>query len=169
MKSHSRYIAGHRGVPMKVNPSYVEALKRVVKKSPYPSHMAMVLDHIEIDGAEVGLNLDRCHLQPYGIVHGGVVATVIDTATFWSAFLRLPEDAGLVNVDLKLNYLQPVVDGRLIGRGTCMRHGRSICYSEAKVFDQNENLIAHGTSTLMVLPGKGLKLGVKKFLDDQGG
>jgi len=154
---------------MKVNPSYVEALKRVVKNSPYPSHMAMTLDHIEIDGADVGLNLSQCHLQPYGIVHGGVVATVIDTATFWSAFLRLPEDAGLVNVDLKLNYLQPVVDGKLIGRGTCMRPGRSICYSEAKVFDENENLIAHGTSTLMVLPGKGLRLGLKKFLDDQGG
>ena len=49
---------------MKVNPSYVEALKRVVKNSPYPSHMAMALDHIEIDGADVGLNLAQCHLQP---------------------------------------------------------------------------------------------------------
>jgi uncharacterized protein (TIGR00369 family) len=111
---------------VKVNPSFVEELKSVVKKSPYPSHMAMVLDHIDIDEANVIINLAEYHLQPYGIVHGGVVATAIDTATFWAAFLRLPEDAGLVNVDLKLNYLQPVVDGRLITRGVCMRPGRSI-------------------------------------------
>ena len=150
---------------MKVNPSYVEALKRVVKKSPYPSHMAMVLDHIELDRADIVLELADYHLQPFGIIHGGVVATLIDTATFWAAFLRLPEDAGLVNVDLKLNYLQPVIEGRLTAKGTCIRPGNIISYSEAKVFDETNRLIAHGTSTLMVLKGKGLKLNVAKFLE----
>jgi uncharacterized protein (TIGR00369 family) len=150
---------------MKLNPAYVEALKSTVKNSPYPTHMRMALTQIEIDRADVVIALDDCHLQPYGIVHGGVVATIIDTATFWAAFLRLPEEAGLVNVDLKLNYLQSVVDGKLIARGTCLRPGRSISYSEARVYDENENLVAHGTSTLMVLPEKGLKLGVPKFLE----
>ena len=147
-----------------VNPAYIEALKDEVKKSPYPNHMAMVLENIEFDRAEVVIRLAEFHLQPFGIVHGGVVATAIDTATFWSAFLRLPEADGLVNVDLKLNYLQPIIAGRLIARGTCLRPGRSISYAEAKVFDEQENLIAHGTSTLMVLPGKGLRLGEGKFL-----
>jgi len=150
---------------MKANPAYVETLKTVVRDSPYPSHMAMTLDHIDMDCCTVSIRLAECHLQPYGIVHGGVVATIIDTATFWAAFLRLPEEAGLVNVDLKLNYLQSVVDGKLIARGTCLRPGRSISYSEARVYDENENLVAHGTSTLMVLPEKGLKLGVPKFLE----
>lgn len=149
-----------------VNPEYIEALKKVVKNSPYPMHMAMVLNHIELDRADVAIRLAEYHLQPFGIVHGGVVATLIDTATFWSAFLRLPEDAGLVNVDLKLNYLEPVIEGRLTARGTCMRHGSTISYSEAKVFDENKNLIAHGTSTLMVLKGKGLKLDVGKFFGE---
>ena len=148
-----------------INPAYVEELKNLVKNSPYPRHMRMVLDQVEVDQTVVAIELADCHLQPFGIVHGGVVATLIDTATFWAAFLRLPEDAGLVNVDLKLNYLQPVTDGRLIARGICLRPGRSICYSEAKVFDKDEKLIAHGTSTLMVLEGKGLKLKNKKFVE----
>ena len=149
---------------MQANPAYVEALKDMVKNSPYPSHMQMTLDQIALDAAEVGIKLAECHLQPYGIVHGGVVATIIDTATFWAAFLRLPEDSGLVNVDLKLNYLQSVIDGKLTARGTCIRSGRSICYSEASVYNENDSLIAHGTSTLMVLSEKGLKVGVPKFL-----
>ena len=149
-----------------VNPAYIEKLKRVVKESPYPKHMSMTLDHIEIDKADIALELADFHLQPFGIVHGGVVATMIDTATFWAAFLRLPEDSGLVNVDLKLNYLQAAIAGRLIARGACMRYGRSINYSEAKVFDENDKLIAHGTSTLLVLQGKGLELDVKKFLEE---
>ena len=149
---------------MQANPAYVEALKDIVKNSPYHSHMKMTLDQIALDAAEVGIKLAECHLQPYGIVHGGVVATIIDTATFWAAFLRLPEESGLVNVDLKLNYLQSVIDGKLTARGTCIRSGRSICYSEASVYNENDSLIAHGTSTLMVLSEKGLKVGVPKFL-----
>lgn len=147
-----------------VNPDYTASLKAVVKNSPYPSHMAMVLDHIEFDRADIVLTLKPCHLQPFGIVHGGVIATLIDTATFWAAFLRLPQDCGLVNVDLKLNYLAPVVNGRLTAKGICIRPGRSISYAEARVFDDGENLLAHGTSTLMALPGKGLEMDVKKFL-----
>jgi len=149
-----------------VNPAYVEELKKVVKKSPYPRHMAMVLDHIEIDRADIVIHLADCHLQPYGIVHGGVIATLIDTATFWAAFLRIPDPDGLVNIDLKLNYLQPVIDGRLTARGTCLWPGNTISYSEAKVFDTDGKLIAHGTSSLMVLKGKGLKLDAAKFLED---
>jgi len=147
-----------------VNPAYVEALKKAVKNSPYPRHMAMELDHIELDRADVVINLADYHLQPFGIVHGGVLATLIDTATFWSAFLRLPEEAGLVNVDLKLNYLQPVARGRLMAQGNCIRHGKSLSYSEATVFDDKEVIVAHGTSTLMALEGKGLNLDIQKFV-----
>jgi len=148
-----------------VNPAFVETLKDTVKNSPYPTHMRMTLEDIGIDRAEVVIQLADCHLQPFGIVHGGVVATIFDTATFWAAFLRLPATDGLVNIDLKLNYLKSIVDGKLIARGTCIRPGRSISYAEASVYDENEDLIAHGTSTLMVLPAKGLQLGVPKFVE----
>ncbi len=147
-----------------INPKYVKELKKLVKTSPYPSHMAMEIDTIEIDAADILLRLDNCHLQPFGIVHGGVVATLIDTATFWAGFLRIPQESGLVNIDLKLNYLRPVQKGLLTAKGTCMKPGRSISYATAEVFDEEENLIAHGTSSLMILPDKGLQLNAQKFL-----
>jgi len=146
------------------NPEYVTVLKKMVKDSPYPLHMQMTLEEIEINTARIMIRLGKRHLQPFGIVHGGVVATIIDTATFWAAFLTLTEGTGLVNVDLKLNYLAPVVKGHLYAEGTCLRPGRSISYAEARVFDDARRLVAHGTSTLMALPGKGLDLGVDKFL-----
>ena len=151
-----------------LNPDYIEVLKKTVKNSPYPSHMKMELSDIENDRAEVVIHISRCHLQPFGIVHGGVLATLIDTATFWAAFARLPEDTGLVNVDLKLNYLLPVEKGILTAQGVCLRPGRSISYSEARVYDDKKNLVAHGTSTLMALPGKGLTLDVRKFIKMSG-
>jgi uncharacterized protein (TIGR00369 family) len=149
---------------MKPNPDYVQAVKDHVRQAPYPNLIGMVIAALDYDSCRIDLPLDQRHLQPFGIVHGGVLATLIDTATFWAGFMRLPEDAGLVNVDLKLNYLRSVTQGRLSAQGRCLRAGRQISYAEASVFDEAGELIAHGTSTLMALPGKGLRLGIGKFL-----
>jgi uncharacterized protein (TIGR00369 family) len=93
------------------------------------------------------------------------LATLIDTSTFWAVYLKIPEDAGLVNIDLKLNNLSPVINGKLNAKGVCIKSGRSISYAEATVFDENGKIAAHGTSTLMSLPGKGLQLDAKRFLE----
>ena len=149
---------------MKANPDYVRAIQESVHASPYPALIGFKIAALEFDACRIELDLGERHLQPFGIVHGGVLATLIDTATFWAAFMRLPEDSGLVNVDLKLNYLKAAVRGHLRAEGQCLRAGRQISYTVASVFDQAGEMIAHGTSTLMALPGKGLALGVPKFL-----
>ena len=79
------------GQDVKPNPESIERLIEQVRTSPYPAHMKMRLASIVVDQAVVELEADDRHLQPVQIVHGGVLATVIDTATFWAAFLRLPE------------------------------------------------------------------------------
>ena len=150
---------------MTPNPAYLQAIQDSVRTAPYPHLIGMTLASIDFDRCRIELELAERHLQPFGIVHGGVLATLIDTATFWAGYLRLPDDTGLVNVDLKLNYLKAVTRGRLRAEGRCLRAGRQISYTEASVLDEADELIAHGTSTLMALPGKGLKLGLPKFLD----
>jgi uncharacterized protein (TIGR00369 family) len=151
---------------LKINPAFVAAVQQSVRTAPYPELIGMVVGALEFDSCRIDLDIGERHLQPFDIVHGGVIATLIDTATFWAGFMRLPEDAGLVNVDLKLNYLKAVARGHLRAEGRCLRAGRQISYAEASVFDGNGDLVAHGTSTLMALPGKGLKLGVSKFLSE---
>lgn len=149
---------------MKENPEYVREIMEKVCTSPYPHHMGMQLAAMAFDSSTVEIELGERHLQPFGLVHGGVIATLIDTATFWAVFMRLPADAGLVNVDLKLNYLKALKAGTLRAEGRCIKSGKSICYSEAHVYDGRGSRIAHGTSTLMVLPGKGLETTASKFL-----
>ena len=149
---------------MTPNPAYIQAVQHTVHESPYPRLIGMRLVSLAFDRCRVELELAERHMQPFGIVHGGVLATLIDTATFWAGFLRLPEDAGLVNVDLKLNYLKAVARGRLRVEGECLRAGRQLSYTQASVFDEKDELVAHGTSTLMALPGKGLGLPMPKFL-----
>ncbi len=90
---------------------------------------------------------------------------MIDTATYWASFLNVPQDVGLVNVDLKLNYLRPVGIGRLVAQGRCIKPGRTVSYAEASVTDADGKLVAHGTSTLMALPNQGLRVQACKFLE----
>jgi uncharacterized protein (TIGR00369 family) len=149
---------------MTVNPAFVAALQASVRDAPYPHLIGMVLADIGFDRCRIELDLGPRHMQPFGIVHGGVIATLLDTATFWAGYLRLPQGTGLVNVDLKLNYLRAVTGGRLRAEGSCLRAGRQITVAEASVFDESGERIAHGSSTLMALPGKDLELGVAKFL-----
>jgi len=150
---------------MQPNPAYIIELIKVVNRSPFPVHLPFKLASIELDRAQIKLDVADCHLQPFGMVHGGVIATLIDTATFWAAFLRLPEEHGLVNIDLKLNYLRPINDGTIIAAGYCLKTGRTLSYAEASVTDNQGTLLAHGTSTLMVMPGKGIKIGIPKFIE----
>ena len=149
---------------MTPNPAYIAAIQASVHAAPFPDLIGLRIAELEFDRCRIELELGHRHMQPFGIVHGGVLASLIDTATFWAAFLRLPEDVGLVNVDLKLNYLKAVAHGHLRAEGHCLRAGRQLSYTEASVFDAAGELVAHGTSTLMALPGKGLQLGIPKFL-----
>ena len=148
------------------NPEYIQELIEIINASPFPDHMSMRLLEVALDRAVLDLDTARCHLQAFGIVHGGVLATLIDTATFWAVYMRIPEGAGLVNIDLKLNYLRPVETGLLIAEGRAIRSGNSISYAETNVMNEKRELIAHGTSTLMTLPGKGLRLNSRKFLNE---
>lgn len=147
-----------------LNPDYITALLRTINESPFPRHLPMRVVEVGPDSARVELDIADCHLQPFGIVHGGVIATLIDTATFWAGFGTIADHAGLVNLDLKLNYIQSVAKGRLVATGRCLRAGRTISYAEAHVRADDDTLIAHGTSTLMTLAGKGISLGPPKFV-----
>ena len=139
------------------NPDYIEALKQIINHSPYFSHLSMRMQAIDTGTCEFEIDIDRKHLQPFGFVHGGVFASILDSAAFWSMhFDQTDPDVSLTSVDLKLNYLAPIATGKLIARGRRIKLGKTLGYAEAAVSDGNGKLLCHGTSTLMVLRERGL-------------
>jgi uncharacterized protein (TIGR00369 family) len=105
----------------------------------------------------VEIELSQKHLQPFGFVHGGVFAALVDAAAFWAVFYQIEnQNAGATTVDVKLNYLAPAVSGKIIAKGRQIKLGKTLGYAEAEVSTESGKLLAHGTSTLILLPGKGL-------------
>lgn len=137
----------------RLSPEYVKAVTALANESPYFRHLGMVITGLGAGEALVELQSRDHHLQVYGNVHGGVIASLADTAIFWSCFAELDESAGITTVDLKVNYLAPVADGKLSARGKRIRLGRTLGLGEAEILDGKGKLVAHGTSSVIVLPG----------------
>ena len=144
-----------------LNPLYRERLFALIDEAPFMRHMGMRITDLASGRAAFEMTPAEFRLQPFGIVHGGNIATLIDSAAFWACFLSMGSDEdGLVSVDLKLNYLAPVRVEALQSTGTLIKAGKTLSYAEADVRTGDGRLVAHGTSTLMRLPGLGMKLGI---------
>jgi len=143
------------------NPQYRERLFALIDGAPFVRHMGMRITDIAWGRAAFELTPADFRLQPFGVIHGGNVATLIDSATFWACYLAMDSDVdGLASVDLKLNYLAPARVEALRCEGTLIKAGKTLSYAEAEVRGGDGQLIAHGTSTLMRLPGLGVKMGI---------
>lgn len=140
----------------KLNPEYIRAVCALANQCPYFRLLSMELRELTRGHALLEADVAEKHLQAFGYVHGGVFASIIDTAAFWAAFCDLDENEGITSVDLKLNYLTPVRGGRLIARGKRIKMGKKLGLGEAEIRSGDGKLIARGTSTLIVLPGFGL-------------
>ncbi|HEV7479118.1 MAG TPA: PaaI family thioesterase [Roseiarcus sp.] len=92
-------------------------------------------------------------LNPLGIVHGGWAMTLIDSAAGCAAHSLLPAGASYATIETKANFSRPIAEdsGRVRAEGRAIGRGRRIISCEARVVDAKGRLLAHGTSTLMVL------------------
>ena len=135
-----------------LNPKYIEAISRGVNQSPYFSLLSMKIKDLEWGTSLLEVDLEEKHLQPFGYVHGGAIASVVDAATFWAVFPQVKDGMGLTTVEVKANFLAPVQKGKLVAKGRCIKIGRSLALGEAYVNSAEGNLIAHGTTTMMIVP-----------------
>ncbi len=136
----------------RLNPKYTKVISTLVNRSPYFSLISMKIMELEWGTAVLEVKLEEKHLQPFGYVHGGAIASVIDAATFWAVFPKVKDGMGLTTVEIKANFLAPVKEGKLVVKGRCIKIGRSLALAEAYVHSANGNLIAHGTTTMMIVP-----------------
>jgi uncharacterized protein (TIGR00369 family) len=137
---------------LRLNPRYTEVISEVVNQSPYFSLLSMKIKDLEWGAAVLEVDLEEKHLQPFGYVHGGVIASVMDAAAFWAVFPQVKNGMGLTTVEIKVNYLAPVQKGKLIAKGRCIKMGRTLALGEAYINGSGGNLVAHGTATMMIVP-----------------
>ena len=102
--------------------------------------------------AVVALAVDDRHLNPNGVVHGGVVFTMVDTAMGRATLSVLDEGCRCASIEVSVRYLRPVVEGRLVATATVLRAGRRIVHLEGAVHvDGDDRPVAVVQSSFAVL------------------
>jgi uncharacterized protein (TIGR00369 family) len=92
------------------------------------------------------------HYNPLGTVHGGVLATLLDTATGCAVHTTLPAGVGYTTLDLTTKFLKPVTvsSGTLRCEGTVISRGRRHALAEARLYDGQGQFVAHATSSCLL-------------------
>jgi uncharacterized protein (TIGR00369 family) len=125
----------------------------------FPFFKLMGIEVLEIEPGRSKMRMawrkDLC--QPAGILHGGAMASLVDTSVAHSIlltepFLRAKAHGGrLVSVDLRIKYLRPVSSGIVICEARAPRVGRQITHTTAVVTDADGKEVALGDSIYMIV------------------
>jgi len=95
-------------------------------------------------------------LNPLGAVHGGWALTLIDSACGCAVHTELDAGVGYTTVETKVNFTRPIAPdgGPVRCEGRVLSRGRQIATAEARLCSADGKLLAHGTSTLIILPAR---------------
>jgi uncharacterized protein (TIGR00369 family) len=118
---------------------------------PYWQTLGLELLEAEPGRAVFAANV-RPELMQNGVLHGGVLASIADSACAVAAITQVFPANYATTINLQVAYLKPVIEGRFRAEGRCLKAGKNVLFSEAQVFDGRENLVCSATSQLLVIP-----------------
>jgi uncharacterized protein (TIGR00369 family) len=94
------------------------------------------------------------HYNPAGVVHGGMVCTLLDSVMGLAVLTQLPPGRGFSTLEVKVHFVRPITarTGPLLAVGKVIHPGSRIATADARLVDTQGKLYAHGTATCIILP-----------------
>ena len=118
--------------------------------------MAQTLDYdiIEAENGRVVVtaNPKDIHLNPWGTVHGGLAATMLDSCMGLAIQSTLDKGIGSTTLEFKISFVRPITPGTglIQAEGTVISRGRRVGTAEGRVIDRDGRLLVHGTTTCLI-------------------
>jgi uncharacterized protein (TIGR00369 family) len=120
---------------------------------PIATLLGMGLVSVEPGQAVLEYGIDEKHANSMGTLHGGVLCAIADTAMGVAFYTVLSEEESLTTLELKINFLKPVWNGKLIASARVVKRGKTTGLVECDVLDEKNQLIARASSTYMAISG----------------
>lgn len=125
----------------------------------YPAPPIMRALDFTLDRAEHGVTVFSGdakfdHYNPIGTVHGGWVATLLDSCMGCAMHTTLKPGQGYTSLEIKVNFVRALLDktGRVTAEGRVIYAGSRTGTAEGKLLDANGKLLAHATTTCLIFP-----------------
>jgi uncharacterized protein (TIGR00369 family) len=122
-------------------------------KAPIQELLGFSLDEAEEGRVVFSLEPGEQHYNPIGSVHGGVAATLLDSAMGAAVHSTLPQGSGYVTLEVKFNLVRAITadTGRVVAEGKVIHTGKTVATVEASLRSAADGkLLAHGTSTCLI-------------------
>jgi acyl-CoA thioesterase len=118
-----------------------------MRKNPFAALIGMELVDLKPEEATIKIEMRDELRQPHGILHGGVTATLIDTAMAYAVITCLAETEKASTVDLTVHYLRTHAHGAILCTAKIVRAGKRILTVSAEVTNEQGKQIATALST----------------------
>jgi uncharacterized protein (TIGR00369 family) len=130
-----------------LDPQKLERAQAAFAAVPYAKFLGFVLG--EIHQGQVSIHLDvRDELkQNQGVVHGGAIASLIDTASAFAVLTQIDINERVTTTDLTIHYLRPITSGRMTATARIVRGGRRLFVVSVEVTNDPNVLVATAVTT----------------------
>lgn len=125
-----------------------------VPPPPIGALIGMRLVAVEAGRARFELDAGARHHNPMGTLHGGILCDLADGAMGMAYASTLEDGESFTTLELKINFLRPIVAARLAAEGVVVSRGKTVGLVECSVTDDRGRLIAKATSTCLTLRGE---------------
>jgi acyl-CoA thioesterase len=128
-----------------------ERIGHALDSVPFARLLGLHVESVEPGRAVMSLPIREDHKQNHGVVHGGAIASLIDSAMAFAIIPILAENEHTTTVDLTIHYLRPLTEGTATATARVVRAGRRVIAVSAEVTDHKERLVASAVSTYLRL------------------
>lgn len=135
-----------------LDPELEGAIRARTGASAFVGWMGMQLGALDDGASEIRLSIRPHHLNPGGILHGGVVATLLDAAIGLAHRTKLGTGRNHVTLELHVNYIRAAGDGTVLARGRAVSSGERVGYGEGELTDAAGRLLARASATFLIVP-----------------
>src|SRR5262249_17706467 len=127
-------------------------IEKCVRNVPFGDLVGLRLDAVEPGLATMSFQVRDELLQNNGVVHGGAIATLIDSTAAFAIIPLLEEEETTTTVDLTISYVRPLRKGMAQATAKVLRKGSRVIVLTAEVLDEAGNLAATALTTYLRLP-----------------
>lgn len=122
--------------------------------APIAGHVNMTLIEVGHGAVTFQSTPDESHYNPIGVVHGGLVCTLLDSALGCAVHTTLPAGTGYTSIEIKTSFLRPVSagSGPLTCTGRVIKPGRRVAFAEGEVVDADGRTVATASGSVLVFP-----------------
>lgn len=140
------------------SPNYEERVRTSFARQKVMTTMGAALTLVRPGTVEIEMPFSDALTQQHGFLHAGIISAALDSACGYAAYSVVPEDAGVLTIEFKVNLLAPGKGERFLFRGTVTKPGRTIVVADGQAYafatDGEAKLIATMTGTIMAVAGR---------------